>query len=77
MEISSLNLVNFDYGVRRCHAATCINPSLMHLFLSLLCVEFYRKANVGNNGEIQVYVVACYSNRRPVVPWNCSNNHLL
>ena len=31
MDISSLNLVNFDSGVRRCHAATCISPRLMHL----------------------------------------------
>jgi len=27
----STNLVNFDSGVLRCHAATCISPSLMHL----------------------------------------------
>jgi len=31
MDISSPNLANFDAGVRRCHAATCISPSLMHL----------------------------------------------
>ena len=31
VEICSPNLVNFDYGVRRCHAVTCISPSLMHL----------------------------------------------
>jgi len=33
MDISSPNLVNFDSGIRQCHAATCIIPSLMHLFL--------------------------------------------
>jgi len=32
MDISSPNLVNFDPGVQRCHAATCISPSLMYLF---------------------------------------------
>ena len=26
MDISSPNLVNFDSGIRRCHAATCISP---------------------------------------------------
>ena len=31
MDISSPNLLNFDPAVRRC-AATCISPSLMHLF---------------------------------------------
>ena len=32
IDISSPNLVNFDSGVRRCHAARCISASLMHLF---------------------------------------------
>ena len=32
MEICSTNLLNYDYGVQRCPAATCIIPLLMQLF---------------------------------------------
>jgi len=40
MDISSPNLVNFDSGVRRCHAAACISPSLMHWFYVIVRVFF-------------------------------------
>ena len=36
IDISFPNFVNFDSGVRRCHAATCISPSLMHLLIYYL-----------------------------------------
>ena len=42
IDISAPTLVNFDYGVRRCHAATCISPSLMHLLvLSFTFVQVF------------------------------------
>jgi len=33
IETYSPNFINFDLGVPRCHAATCISPSLVHLLL--------------------------------------------
>jgi len=39
MDISSPNLVNFDSGVQRCHAVTCISPSLIHLSVFYFVVK--------------------------------------
>jgi len=57
VDISSPNLVNFDFGVQRCHVATCISPSLMHLLfcsssVSLLVCPLVTTVNSGENGRL-------------------------
>ena len=41
-DIYSPNLVNFYSGVLRCHAATCISSSKMHLFIVITTSTQYR-----------------------------------
>jgi len=49
----SPNFVNFGPGVPRCHAATCISPSLMHLFFRTF---FHRNFQYLHNAILTSFV---------------------
>ena len=65
MDISSLNLVNFDSGVRRCHAATCISLSLMHF----VCT-FYSLTDDGQNIKCLFYTLKIWQHDQEFQSYN-------